>query len=89
MNKITPKLLQEVNQQTSSTTFMLYDLTPIRESIQQAIESCDTQTDVTITSTSKKVDTHNVQITVNVQHNPRSPGGGDPSHPPKKAIVWE
>jgi hypothetical protein len=88
MSTINPKLLQEV-QQTDATTFMLYDLTPIRQSIQQAIESCDTQTDTKITSTTKTVDAHNIQITVTVQHHPRSPGGGDPSHPPKKAIVWE
>ena len=88
MNTIKPKLLQQV-EDTEKTTLMLYDLTPIRESIQNAIDSLNTQTDVQITITSKTVDTQYIQITVTVQHHPRGPGGGDPSHPPKKAIVWE
>jgi hypothetical protein len=85
---ITPLLFQDL-QDTESTTVMLYDLKPIRESIQAAIESCDKQVNVAITSTTKNVDAHTIEVTITVQHHPAGPGGGDPAHPPKKALLWE
>jgi hypothetical protein len=85
---ITPRLLEDP-QEPKSTKVMLYDLKPIRESIQQAIKSCGKQTNVVVTNTTKTVDTHTIEVTITVQHHPRGPGGGDPSHPPKKAFAWE
>jgi hypothetical protein len=85
---ITPRLLEDPLE-PKSTKVMLYDLKPIRESIQEAIRSCGKHTNVVITTTTKNIDAHTLEVAVNVQHHPRGPGGGDPAHPPKKAFLWE
>jgi hypothetical protein len=85
---ITPRLLDDVPK-PKSTKVMLYDLKPIRESIEHGIRSFGKRTNVLINSTTKNIDTDTVEITITVQHHPRGPGGGDPPHPPKKAFAWE
>lgn len=85
---ITPRLLDDAAK-PASTKVMLYDLKQIRQNIEQGIKSFGKRTSLLITSQTKKIDADTVEITITVQHHPRGPGGGDPSHPPKKAFAWE
>ena len=86
---ITPRLLNDVPE-TKSTKVMLYDLKPIRESIEHGIRSFGNRTGLQITTTTKNTDAGTVEITITVVHlPPRGPGGGDPPHPPKKVFAWE
>jgi len=85
---ITPRLLSDA-EQPKFTNVMLYDLKPIRETIEQGIKSFGKRTNLLITNARNNVDADTVEITITIQHHPRGPGGGDPPHPPKKAFAWE
>ena len=92
MITIRPQLLADA-QSRKSVSVMLLNLKPIRTRIEQVINSLPSKdsknTEILVTSKTKKIDSANVEITISVRIPSRGPGGGDPPHPPKKAFIWE
>jgi hypothetical protein len=70
------------------------NLKPIRTKIEQAIKSFRTgapdrsNPDIVITSTTNKMTSKTVEITISVDKQDPPPNGGTPAHPPKRVILW-
>lgn len=63
--------------------------------IEQAINSFPTRAvhreepDIQITSTTNGIGSRTVNIAIRVEKLNPPPNGGSPSHPPKRALLWE